>query len=71
VNVEETDTANDFRVTWVSQGNADRVNVGGNNLTSVGESATVTVNDGTSETVTAVIEDNPEDRAAVIYTIES
>jgi len=68
VSVEETSEDN-FRVTWVSQGNADRVEFGSKTLDNVGESDTVTVS-GDSSTVTAVIADNPE-RSAVIYTIES
>ena len=70
VNVEET-TKDNFRVTWVSQGNADKVEIDSSNtLNSVGESATVDLTDGNPETVTAVIEDNPDNRSAVIYTIE-
>jgi len=75
VNVEQTDT-DKFRVTWVSQGNADTVLVqdsGETYLTSPGESHAVNFSDSDSSpvSVVAVIEDEPSNQTAVIQTIEN
>jgi flagellin-like protein len=95
VNVEQT-ADNEFRVTWVSQGNADYLSFSGDAdtvttpssgsdlggaadpessvsvLAAPGESATITFSgSGGSQTVTANIADNPDDRSAVIQVIEN
>jgi len=75
VNVEQT-ASSEFRVTWVSQGNADTVLVQDSSetyLTSPGDSHAVNFSDGDAPpvSVVAVIEDNPSNQTAVIQTIES